>query len=267
MRFVERYGRRILVAEAALVYLFLYVPVVVLVALSFNSSRFVMIWKGFTIHWYRQLFAGQTFAGIDPDTAFRAISTSLEIALVSVVLSTIFGTMLAFALDRYEFPGKSLLRGVVYLPIVIPAIVTGISMLLFFNILGMTLGIKTAMIAHVMFNISFVTILVFARLQSFDRGLEEAAKDLGAGSLETFRYVTLPLIRPGILAGMLLAFSMSFDDFVITFFVVGNNNTLPIYFFSMIRQGVTPGVNVIATIVMLSTMVLVAVASRFQKVY
>ncbi|WP_227356551.1 ABC transporter permease [Haladaptatus salinisoli] len=259
-----RHGGALLAVEAALVYLFLYVPIAVLIALSFNDSRYALVWQGFTTEWYEALLAGETVARVNPDAAFSALVHSVEIAVATVVVSTVFGTMLAFALDRYEFPGKGLFTGVVYMPIIIPSIVMGISLLLFFNIVGMSLGLHTATIGHIAFDISFVAIVVLARLQRFDRTLEEAAKDLGANELETFRYVTLPLLKPGIVAGALLAFAMSFDDFVVTFFIIGNQNTLPIFFFSMVRQGITPGVNVVAALIIVVTMAVVAVAQWFE---
>ncbi|MFH5800473.1 ABC transporter permease [Haladaptatus sp. CMAA 1911] len=259
-----RNGGTILAVETLLFYLFLYVPIAVLISLSFNNSRYALVWQGFTTKWYKALLAGQTVARVDPNAAFTALVHSVEIALVTVVVSTIFGTMLAFALDRHQFPGKRLFTGLVYMPIIIPSIVMGISLLLFFNIIGITLGLHTAIIGHVAFDISFVAIVVLARLQSFDHTLEEAAKDLGANELETLRYITLPLLKPGILAGSLLAFAMSFDDFVVTFFIIGNQNTLPIFFFSMVRQGITPGVNVVAALIIIVTMAVVAVAQWFE---
>ncbi|WP_280535380.1 ABC transporter permease [Halopenitus sp. POP-27] len=257
-------GTGILLGQTALVYLFLYIPIVVLVTLSFNDSRYAIVWQGFTTEWYAALLSGETVARVDPDAAWAALSNSVEIAAASVIISTVFGTMLAFALDRYEFPGKRLFTGVVFMPIIIPSIVMGISLLLFFNIVGMQLGIRTAVIGHVAFGISFVAVVVAARLQNFDRTLEEAAMDLGANELETFRYVTLPVIKPGVLAGALLAFAMSFDDYVVTFFIIGQENTLPIYFFGMVRQGISPGVNVIAALIVVTTMVLVGIAQWFQ---
>jgi spermidine/putrescine transport system permease protein len=258
------WGGPLLAVEAALVYLFLYIPIVVLVALSFNDSRYALVWQGFTTEWYADLLAGNTVARVDPSAAFSALVNSVEIALVTVIVSVVFGTMLAFALDRYEFPGKGLFTGVVYMPIIIPSIVMGISLLLFFNVVGMSLGLHTATIGHIAFDISFVAIVVLARLQQFDRTLEEAAKDLGANELETFRYVTLPQLKPGIMAGALLAFAMSFDDFVVTFFIIGNQNTLPIFFFSMVRQGITPGVNVVAALIIVGSMGLVGAAQWFE---
>ncbi|MFO7925977.1 MAG: ABC transporter permease [Halobacteriota archaeon] len=253
-----------LAVQTLLVYLFLYTPVVVLIVLSFNDSRYAIVWQGFTIEWYIALFSGETIARVDPSAAYHALINSVYIAIVTVLGSTVFGTMLAFALDRYEFPGKRLFTGVVYMPIIIPSIIMGISLLLFFNIVGMSLGVNTAIIGHIAFGISFVAVVVFARLRGFDRTLEEAGKDLGANEIETFRYITLPLIKPGVYAGALLAFAMSFDDFVVTFFIIGNENTLPIFFFSMVRQGISPGVNVVAALILITTMALVAIAQRFQ---
>lgn len=261
---MERFGSALLAAETALVYLFLYVPVVVLIALSFNDSRFAIVWQGFTTRWYEALLAGRAIGRVDPGAAWIALRHSIEIALVTVLVSTVFGTMLALALDRYDFPGKGLFSGLVYMPIIIPSIVMGISLLLFFNVLGLTLGLGTAIIGHVAFDVSFVTIIVLARLRRFDRTMEEAAMDLGAHELETFRYITFPLIKPGITAGALLGFAMSFDDFVVTFFIVGNQNTLPIFFFGMVRQGISPGVNVVASLILVGTLVVIVAAQWIE---
>ncbi|MFC4246034.1 ABC transporter permease [Natribaculum luteum] len=261
---VFEYGTVALAFQALLVYLFLYVPIAVVIALSFNDSRHAVVWQGLTTEWYEALLAGETIARVNPDAAFQSLVYSIEIAAVTVLVSAVFGTMLAFALDRYDFPGKGLFVGLVYMPIIIPSIVMGISLLLFFNIVGMTLGIQTAMIAHIAFGISFVAVVVAARLQSFDQTLEEAAMDLGANELETFRYVTFPVIKPGVIAGSLLAFAMSFDDFVVTFFVIGRDNTLPIFFFSMVRQGISPGVNVIASLILIVTLLVVALAQWIE---
>ncbi|WP_224449420.1 ABC transporter permease [Haloprofundus salilacus] len=262
-RLFER-GNGLLLLQTVLVYLFLYVPIFVLVVLSFNDSRYALVWQGFTTRWYEALLAGEVVARVNPEAAFTALAHSIEIAFVTVVVSTVFGTMLAFALDRHDFPGKRFLLGVVYMPIIIPSIVMGISLLLFFNLVGIGLGVHTAIIGHVAFDISFVAVVVAARLRSFDRTLEEAAKDLGATELETFRYVTFPVIKPGVVAGALLAFAMSFDDFVVTFFIIGNQNTLPIFFFSMVRQGISPGVNVIATLILVVTLAVVAAAQWIE---
>ena len=257
-------GTGLLMAQTAFVYLFLYLPIAVLITLSFNDSRYAVVWQGFTTKWYTALLQGETVARVDPTAAWNALLNSVEIAVAMVAISTVFGTMLAFALDRYDFPGKRLFTGVVFMPIIIPSIVMGISLLLFFNIAGIQLGTGTAIIGHVAFGISFVAVVVAARLQTFDQTMEEAAMDLGANELETLRFVTLPMIKPGIFAGALLAFAMSFDDYVVTFFIIGQENTLPIFFFGMVRQGISPGVNVVAALIIVVTMALVAVAQWFQ---
>ena len=261
---MKRYGGWVLGLEALGVYLFLYIPVILLIVLSFNDSRYAIVWEGFTTRWYESLLAGQTIGRVNPEVAWVALQNSIIIAVVTVVVSVVFGTMLALALDRYVFPGKSLFTGVVYMPLIIPSIVMGISLLLFFNRANITQGIGTAIIGHIAFDISYVTVIVLARLGNVDRSLEEAAQDLGARELETFRYVTLPLIKPGILAGALLGFALSFDDFVVTFFIIGNQNTLPIFFFSMVRQGISPGVNVVATLILVATLGLIGLAQWLQ---
>jgi spermidine/putrescine transport system permease protein len=261
---MKRYGGWVLGLEALGVYLFLYIPVILLIVLSFNDSRYAIVWEGFTTRWYESLLAGQTIGRVNPEVAWVALQNSIIIAVVTVVVSVVFGTMLALALDRYVFPGKSLFTGVVYMPLIIPSIVMGISLLLFFNMMNISQGLVTATIGHIAFDISYVTVIVLARLGNVDRSLEEAAQDLGARELETFRYVTLPLIKPGILAGALLGFALSFDDFVVTFFVIGNQNTLPIFFFSMVRQGISPGVNVVATLILVATLGLIGLAQWLQ---
>jgi len=263
---MERFGSGFLGAHALLVYLLLYVPVFLLVALSFNDSRYAIVWQGFTTEWYVDLFTGQAIGRVDPAVAWTALRHSIEIAIVTVLVSVVLGTMLALALDRYEFPGKQLFQGVVYMPLVIPSIVMGISLLIFFNTAGITQGIGTAIIGHIAFDISYVTVIVLARLQNFDRTMEEAAKDLGATEFETFRWVTFPIIKPGIIAGALLGFAMSFDDFVVTFFIIGNQTTLPIFFFSMVRQGISPGVNVVATIILVITFALILLAQKVEGI-
>ena len=259
-RILENYGNHLLSVEALFLYLFLYLPIVVVIVTSFNDARIAIAWKGFTTRWYEAILAGQSTRVVNPDVAWTAFKNSMYIGVVSMVVSTVFGTMLAFVLQRYDFVGKRPFTGVVYMPIIMPSIIMGISALLFFRIVGFTTGIGTTMIAHIAFNISYVAVIVYARLASFDEMLEEAGKTLGANRLETFRYVTLPNIMPAIVAAALLAFILSFDDFVITFFVIGTNNTLPVYFFGMVRQGIAPGVNVIATLIVVAASVIIFAA-------
>lgn len=259
-RFLETYGEKLISIQALAFYLFLYLPILVVIITSFNDARIAIAWRGFTTKWYELLLSGQGTRVVNPDVAWVAFKNSIYIGVVAMVVSTIFGTMLAFVLQRYNFVGKRPFTGLVYMPIIMPSIIMGISALLFFRMVGMTTGLGTTMIAHIAFDIAYVAVIVYARLASFDIELEEASKTLGANRLETFRYVTLPNIMPAIIAAALLAFVLSFDDFVITFFVIGTQNTLPVYFFGMVRQGIAPGVNVIATLIVLGASAVIMAA-------
>lgn len=236
----------------------LHVPVLILIASSFNRSRFAMEWEGFTLEWYARL--------LERGDILEAFRASLVVALTSTALATVFGTLIALALARHVFPGRRLYQGFLYLPIVTPEIVFGISLLVLFAAAGVRLGLGTITIAHVAFNISFVAVVVLARLHGMGKDLEEASMDLGAGPLTTFFRVTLPQILPGVVAGALLAFTMSFDDFVITFFVAGvGSTTLPLLVYSMVRRGVEPTINAISTIILLATTIAILVAYRLRE--
>ena len=236
----------------------LHLPVLVLVAFSFNASRFSMGWNGFTLDWYARL--------LERGDILEALRASLVVGLVSTALATAFGTLIALALARHAFPGRRLYQGLLYLPIVTPEIVVGISLLVLFASVGIRLGLTTITIAHVAFNISFVAVVVLARLHGMGRELEEAAMDLGAGPWTTFFRVTLPQILPGVVAGALLAFTMSFDDFVITFFVAGvGSTTLPLLVYSMVRRGIEPTINAISTIVLVVTTIAILAAYRLRE--
>ncbi len=255
-RFV--FGQRLLTWFALAVFLFLYVPIFILVIYSFNANDVVGVWSGFSLEWYRVLFRDQAIAS--------ALRVSLWVAAWSTVISTILGTLAALVLERYRFRGKLTFDAVLYLPIIIPDIVMALSTLLFFVIVAVPLSRATVLIAHIAFNISFVAVVVRARLADMDRRLEEAAADLGADEWTTFRRVTLPLLMPGIIAGALLAFTLSLDDFVITFFVSGpGSTTLPVRVYSMIKFGVTPEVNAISTLMLLGSTLLVVVSLLLQR--
>lgn len=242
----------------ALTYAFLHVPLVVLVAFAFNRSRFSAEWTGFTLEWFGRLAER-------PDIV-RALRLSLQVAVVSTALATILGTLLALALGRLLVRGRRLVEGLLYLPIVTPEIVAGISLLILFSAAGIRLGLGTVIIAHTAFALPFVAVVVLARLAGIDRALEEAALSLGADELTTFRRVTLPQLWPGILAGALLAFTLSFDDFVITFFVAGvGSTTLPLVVYSMVRKSVEPTINAISALVLLVTTLLVFLADRLAR--
>ena len=249
---------RSLVAFTALCFLFLHGPVLVLAVFSFNHSRFSVQWTGFSLEWYRRLLAR-------PDI-LAAVKVSLIVGTVSTLVATVLGTLLALALARHRFRGRTTLEGLLYLPIVTPEIVMGISLLLLFATLRLGLGIPTIVVAHVAFSISFVAVVVRARLEGMDRSLEEAALTLGADEVETFRRVTLPLLWPGILAGALLAFTMSIDDFVITFFVSGpGSTTLPVLIYSMARRTIEPTINAVSTVIVVVTTVLIYFFDRLTR--
>jgi spermidine/putrescine transport system permease protein len=240
---------------AGLMYVFLYAPILVLVIFSFNSTRSTQVWTGFSTEWYAELISDQSILD-----AFR---TSMVVGLTATAIATVIGTLTALALTRHDFRGKTFADSAIYAATVMPEIVVGVSLLVFFVAAGLALGVTTIIIAHVAFTVSFVTIVVRARLSGMDRSVEEAALDLGANPVQTFMRVTLPLILPGVMAGALLAFTLSFDDFVITFFVAGvGSSTLPLKIYSMIRFGVSPAINALSTVVLVATMVLIFGGSR-----
>ena len=239
-------------AAALAGYAFLYLPLTIVVAYSFNDSRLNAEWVGFTLDWYRKL--------AQDDDMLTAAGNSLLIALVASGVSTILGTMAGLAMHRYRL---RLLPVLVLTPIAIPEILMGVSLLIFFVLLNFTLGLVSVMLAHIAFCIGFVAIVVRSRLAGMDESLTEAARDCGATPFEAFRYVTLPLIMPGVIAGALMAFTLSIDDFVITFFTAGAGTvTLPLQIYSMIKIAVTPEVNAVSTLLMLLTLVLIVVATR-----
>jgi len=238
---------------------FFYLPIIILVVNSFNASRFGTGWQGFSMRWYARLLH-------EPEI-WRAARNSLVIALGATALSVVFGTTAAFALHRFA---RSRLQrfhyGLVYTPLVVPEILMGISLLMAFAAAGVRLGLGTIFLAHVTFCVSFVAMTVLARLQDFDFAVIEAAQDLGAGWGTTLRKVLLPLIAPGILAGALLAFTLSIDDFVITFFVAGpGSTTLPIRIYSMIKYGSPPLINALSTILLTVTFTAVAISQRISR--
>ena len=249
---------KILATHAACVYAFLYLPIAILIVFSFNKERINAIWTGFTFEWY---------AALTRDSGLiDAVLNSLAVASVSTVIATVLGTLAAFGMARYEFPGKKLFDAVLHMPVVIPDIMMAIGLLSFFVLIRATLGLYSIILAHVTFNIAFVAIVVRARLADCDANLEQAAMDLGATPLRTFRLVTLPLILPGVIAGALMAFTLSWDDFMIAFFTAGvGSTTLPLKVYSMIKFGVSPEVNAISTLTLLFSMTLVLIAQRLQN--
>src|SRR5919107_3038835 len=207
---VQKIPDRVLLVFAGLVYLFLYAPIMVLIIFSFNSTKNTQVWTGFSTQWYGEL--------LQDGSVLNAFKLSLTVGLTATAIATVIGTFTALALARHEFRGKTVADSAIYAATVMPEIVVGVSLLVFFVAAGLQLGITTIIIAHVAFCISFVTIVVRARLSGMDQSLEEAAQDLGATPVQTFLRVTLPLILPGVMAGGRLGFSLSFSEFVLTFF-------------------------------------------------
>lgn len=243
----------------ALILAFLYLPILLLVVFSFNASRLVTVWAGFSTQWYLGLFANRPL--------IEAALVSLKVGALAASLATILGTMAALALARLgRFPGRAAFAGMLYAPLIMPEIITGLSLLLLFVGLGLERGVWTVTIAHTTFAIGFVAAIVQSRLAGFDRSLEEAAADLGASPVATFFLVTLPLIAPAVAAGWMLAFTLSLDDLVLASFVSGPGaSTLPMRIYSQVRLGVTPEINAISTIMITVVSLAVTVATLATK--
>lgn len=245
---------KVLWGMAGLVYAFLYLPLIIVVMYSVNDSRLNAEWVGFTLKWYDVLF--------NDHQMLTAARNSLVIGVITSAVSTLLGTMAGFAMYKYKL---RLLPILVLTPIAIPEILMGVSLLIFFVMINLTLGMVSIILAHVAFCIGFVAIVVRARMQGMDDSLVEAARDLGATPWQAFRLVTLPQILPGIMAGALMAFTLSIDDFVITFFTAGvGASTLPLQIYSMIKIAVTPEVNAVSSLLMLLTLCLILIASRLS---
>ena len=244
--------------------IFLYAPLIALMAFSFNDSRRNIVWQGFTLKYYDKLF--------NDSALLEAFGNSLTIAAASTVISLVLGASAALVLWRFRFPGKTALDGALALPIVVPEICMGVAMLVFFAKVmpwpqGMVwpLNLGAIIIAHVSFSFPFVAVVVRARMASFNREMEEAARDLGAGEFRTIRDVILPHMAPSLVAGALLAFTLSLDDFVITFFTAGPDTvTFPVKVYSMVRFSVTPEVNAASTVLIVLTVLLTAAALKLQ---
>ena len=240
------------------VYLFMYAPLLVLMVYSLTPTEYGTAWEGFTLKWYREVFAN--------DDILDALKTSLIIAIPCVLISTAIGTITAITLYRSRFVGKALFQGILYIPLIMPDIVIGISLLLFYSSIKLELGILTILLAHVSFSIPLATLVILARMQRIDRTLEDAAMDLGADEWTTMWKVTLPLLMPVIMAAALLTFPWSFNDFVITFFVSGvGSSTLPVRVYSMLRLGVSPMVNALGTLIVLVPLIIVIIGTRLEK--
>ncbi|MBY6090353.1 ABC transporter permease [Pseudooceanicola sp. 502str34] len=240
-------------------FVFLYLPMVILVIYSFNASKLVTVWAGFSTRWYGELMRNEAF--------LDAALVTLKVGIVSSTLATVLGTMGAYVMIRAgRFTGRTLFSGMIYAPLVMPEVITGLSLLLLFIGIGLDRGIVTIILAHTTFSMCYVSVVVSSRLVSFDRSLEEAALDLGASPFEAFRLVTLPIIAPAVISGWLLAFTLSLDDLVIASFTAGpSSTTLPIKIFSAVRLGVSPEINALSTIMISIVTVGVISASLVSK--
>ncbi len=246
------------VGVAGLILTFLYIPIVVLVAFSFNTSR-SLSWPmtGLTLDWYRKL--------AENDQLITAVQNSLYVAVSATVLTLLIGVPAALALDRLEFPGKGIFRKLVLLPIALPGIITGISMLILFRLIGFGLSLETVIIGHATALLAVVVTQVFARLQRLPHSLDEASADLGASGWQTFFLVTLPNIRTAVIGAGILSFTLSFDEIPVTFFLTGRDNTLPMYIWSTMRRGLTPEINAVGALIVAASILLILVSVLLQR--
>ena len=255
----ERATFRLMLLIVGLVFAFLYIPISVVVGLSFNEGGLPTAWTGFSTHWYGEL--------LENDDILQAAGNTLIVALASTLVSTILGTLLAIGVELRRRKGHAL-EALIFAPMIIPDIVLAIALLSFFSLLNVTMGLHTITMAHVVFNLAFVCSVVRAALKSFDWSIVEASADLGASQFTTFRRVVLPVLAPAILAGALLAFTLSVDEFIIAFFTSGagrSSITLPMQIFSMIRFGVTPEINALATIVLSVSVIALTLSQRLSR--
>lgn len=236
-----------------IVLVFLFLPIFVLILFSFNTSQLNITFEGFTLKWYGELFKNTTL--------LLALKNTLIVAIVSTVVSTVIGTISAYGLYKYDFPLKKLVNKLLYIPVVIPEIVLGISLLVIYTVFKLELGMMTLILAHISFSIPFVIINVRNVLEQMDGNLILAANDLGASKLKTFLYITIPSLMPGILSGAELAFTLSLDDVVISYFTAGpGSNTLPLQIYSIIKTGVTPDVNALITLMLLVIFIVLTIS-------
>lgn len=250
---VNKVSKRLIFC-GVMVYLFLYLPLFVLIVYSFNDSRINVGWVGFTLKWYKILFANQQL--ID------ATINSLIIAFVSSTVTVVLGTLAGVALHKYKLPVFSSL---LMIPVAAPEILVGVSLLLFFLLINFTLGMVSIILAHIAFCLAFVTIAVKARMHGMDDSLIDAARDLGASPVKAFFIILIPIIWPGIVAGWLMAFTLSLDDFIITFFTAGTgSSTLPLVIYSMLKTGVTPEINAASTIIIIVTLILTSLTIKLS---
>jgi spermidine/putrescine transport system permease protein len=248
---------------AGFLYVFMYAPIIVVIIFSFNSAPHGGPWRGFTTTWYQRLW--------DSPDKIAAAENTIILAAASTLIATVLGTMLGYGLSRYRFPGKKLFSWLMYIPVVIPDIVMAVAMLSFFALIQtwisvLQLGLTTMIIGHITFQIPFVAIVVRSRMAGMDPSIEEAAHDLGASAWQTFWHVTFPLMAPGVLAGAMLAFTLSLDDFVVSFFTTGPGaTTLPILIYSSVKRGITPDINALSALIVLASIIGTIGATLLQR--
>ena len=262
-----RWNRFALAIYGWLFLAFIYAPILLIVVFSFNANPVnMMIWEGFTFDWYRTIFGLSTKLDEltlyveSTDKLYSAVANSLIVALITTLISTAFGTSVALAVARFRFRLKSFYRALMFMPMIMPDIILGIALLIFFVNFGIGLGLHSIIIGHCTFLGSYVFIVVSARIAGMDETLEEASGDLGADGWVTFRRITLPLIAPGVIGGALLAFIISMDDLVITYFIAGvDSTTLPVHIYGMLRRGIKPEINALATMMLLFSFIVASI--------
>jgi spermidine/putrescine transport system permease protein len=252
------FGKKLPALYNLLVYMFLYLPILVIILFSFNTSKRNIVFEGFTTDWYCKLFENEAL--------LEAYGNTLLVGLASTIIATIIGTLASYGMSKYKFKGKGIIDALLYIPVVIPEIVLGISLLAIFNLSNIPMGLPSLIIAHATFSIPFVVFTVNARLSGFDRSVEEAAMDLGANRLKMFFTVTLPIIFPGVIAGAFLAFTLSIDDIIISFFTTGpGSNTFPLKVMELTKTGVTPDVYALTTLIFVITIGVAIISQRGKE--
>ena len=270
---IQRFSKQLFTFYGILFFCFIYLPLITIVFLSFNSNPInMLVWDGFTFDWYKSIFGYSTKLDEDAiylestDQLLSSVKNSLIVSTTTTIISTIIGTITAIALARFRFRFKSFYRALILLPMMIPDIVLGIGLLIYFVTIGIKLSLLSIIIGHCTFLSSYVFIVVSARIAGMDETLEEASYDLGAGRLITFRRITLPLIAPGIIGGALLAFIISLDDLVITYFIAGvDSTTLPVFIYGIMRRGIKPEINAIATLMIVVSLLIAAIGLYFRS--
>ena len=270
---IQKYSKQLFSIYGIIFFSFIYLPLLTVIFLSFNSNPInMMVWDGFTFDWYKSIFGYSTKLDEDAiylestDQLLSSLKNSLIVSTTTTTISTFIGTMTALALARFRFKFKSFYRALIFLPMLIPDIVLGIALLIFFVTIGIKLSLLSIIIGHCTFLSSYVFIVVSARLAGMNETLEEASFDLGANRLTTFRKITLPIISPGIIGGALLAFIISLDDLVITYFISGvGSTTLPVFIYGIMRRGIKPEINAIATLMIVVSLIIAGAGLYFRS--